>query len=171
MQPTPNVERKKKTNKETNKKGPKMKKPLLPLLLTLLILSPIKAKATQEALDLCEREQTLLTRAVAAECPTASLGVQTSLAQTILHRLESGKFGENLTCVIYTADFLNCIKTGRITLDLPQEILQQAACAVNIALSGGDPADGALYFASPENTMSPPAYITYREDGYIFGKR
>jgi len=144
---------------------------LLPLLLTLLILSPIKAKATQEAQVLCEREQTLLTRAVAAECPAASLGVQTSLAQTILHRLASGKFGENLTCVIYTADFLNCIKTGRITLDLPQEILQQAACAVNIALSGGDPADGALYFASPENTMSPPAYVTYREDGYIFGKR
>lgn len=120
---------------------------------------------------LSERERQLIIHAVAAECPHASYGVQVGLASVILHRLESGRYGKDAACVVYAAGFLQCTVSGCIAGFLPEDIRKQAECAVNTALQGGDPTNGALYFASPENHQTPPTHITYREGGYIFGKR
>ena len=120
---------------------------------------------------LSERELQLIVYAVAAECPNASYAVQVGLANVILHRLEDGRYGDDIAAVIYTAGFLQCTKSGRIAGYLPEEICQQAEHAVRTAIAGGDPTQGALYFASPENRQTPPTHITYKENGYIFGKR
>ncbi|MBQ7921353.1 MAG: cell wall hydrolase [Clostridia bacterium] len=142
---------------------------LLPVLLFQSAL-PVRCTAADPSF-LSEREREIIVRAVAAECPDASYGVQVGLAGVILRRLESGRYGNDAACVVYAAGFLHCTESGRIAGSLPEDALVQAEHAVETALRGGDPTDGALYFATPENHMTPPTRITYREGGYIFGKR
>lgn len=140
------------------------------LSLIFLLALPTRCIAAEETL-LSERERELIVRAVAAECPDASFGVQVGLAGVILRRLDSGRYGDDAACVVYAAGFLRCTKSGRIAGYIPEEILARGEYAVESAIRGGDPTNGALYFAAPDNHMTPPTEITYREGGYIFGKR
>lgn len=131
------------------------------LLLCTTIALPTYATATSP--------QTVeeIARAIAAECPNASFGVQIALAAVILHRMEV--YGLTAAQVIWSADFLACTDTGRIALPVEEKILAQAKAAVSYAMDGLDPTGGALGYGGGD-TGRTLCSVWYADEGYVFGE-
>lgn len=109
----------------------------------------------------------LTAKAVAAECPDASFGVQIALAAVIFNRMEDPRFGDTAAQVIWGADFLTCTTTGRIALPVGEEDFAKALSAVRYAAGGMDPTDGAVWYAGGD-TGRRSSRVCYGDGGYLF---
>lgn len=129
------------------------------LLAAALLSAPVSAYS----------EQTLrqTARAVAAECPEASFGVQIALAAVIFNRMEDPRFGGTAAQVIWSDDFLVCTRTGRIAIPPDPAVYDKALAAVSRAAEGMDPTDGALWYGGGQ-TGRRNAAVRFGDEGYLF---
>ncbi len=132
------------------------------LLLAALLSTPLQATPM-----LSEASMDLVARAVAAECGDAPYGVQIALAAVVLNRLEDGRFGDTAAAVVWGADFLTCTRTGRIAVPLDAAVYDRAYAAVQCALEGLDPTDGALRYGGG-GTGRTCSSVRFGDGGYLF---
>ncbi len=109
----------------------------------------------------------MVARAVAAECPEASYGVQIALAAVIFNRTEDPRFGSTAAQVIWSDDFLVSVRTGRIALPVDRRVYEQCLAAVRCAAEGMDPTDGAVWYGGGE-TGRKSSIVWYGDGGYLF---
>ena len=109
----------------------------------------------------------LVAAAVAAECPTASYGVQIALAAVIFNRMEDPQFGDTAAQVIWGDDFLTCTRTGRIAAPPDPLVYAQALSAARRAAEGMDPTDGALWYGGGQ-TGRQLSRFRFADEGYLF---
>ncbi len=128
--------------------------------------SPLQANAADRK-NYSEETLRLTAKAVAAECPDASFGVQIALAAVIFNRMEDPRFGDTAAQVIWGTDFLTCTTTGRIALPVEEEDFAKALSAVRYAAGGMDPTDGAVWYAGGE-TGRQNSRVCYGDGGYLF---
>ena len=137
----------------------KLYKTVTGLLSAALLSAPVSAYSQQTIHQAA--------RAVAAECPDASFGVQIALAAVIFNRMEDPRFGDTAAQVIWSDDFLVCTRTGRIALDPDPEMYSKALSAVSRAAEGMDPTDGALWYGGGETGRRAPT-VRFGDEGYLF---
>ena len=135
-------------------------KTILTLLLAWIAAPPAGAAYSPETIR-------LTARAVAAECPDASYGVQIALAAVIFNRMEDPRFGDTAAQVIWSADFLTCTVTGRIALEPEEAIYDKALSAANRAAEGMDPTGGAVWYGGGETGRQADG-IRFGDEGYLF---
>lgn len=127
------------------------------LLLAAILSAPVSA---------CPADAIyLVTKAVAAECPEASYGVQIALAAVIFNRMEDPRFGDTAAQVVWSDGFLNCVRTGRIMIPPDPAVWDQVYSAVTHAAEGMDPTGGAVWYGSTPFRGGVPCYA---DKGYVF---
>jgi N-acetylmuramoyl-L-alanine amidase len=87
----------------------------------------------------------LLQKIVWAEARGEDLDGQALVANVILNRLQSDKFPNSIEAIIYQENQFSPVTNGTLARATPNDETIQA---VEIALSGVDNSQGALYFAS-----------------------
>jgi len=138
----------------------------IPLILavSVLLCSPVSAEYSVP-----DSGVRLLALAVAAECGDAPFAVQIALAAVMLHRLEDPRFGDTAAQVVYAADFLSCTRTGRISVPPDPAVYDKALSAVQYAIRGMDPTDGAFWFGGGSTGRTAPAgRFRFLCDSYLF---
>ena len=131
------------------------------------VLSAILFSLPAQASPYSEQTLHLTARAVAAECPDASFGVQIALAAVIFNRMETPGFGDTAAQVIWASDFLTCTATGRIALPAEEKTFAQAMAAVRYAAEGMDPTGGAVWYGGGD-TGRTSGSVWYGDGGYLF---
>lgn len=140
-----------------------MRKNLYKTVLTLLLAGGLSSPAAA----IPEEAVQLMAKAVAAECPAASYGVQIALAAVIFNRMEDPRFGDTAAQVIWSDDFLTCTRTGRIVLPQDEAVYAKALSAVRRAAEGMDPTDGAIWYGGGETGRTSRTF-RYADEGYLF---
>ncbi|MBQ4605260.1 MAG: cell wall hydrolase [Clostridia bacterium] len=131
------------------------------------VLSAMLLSLPAQASSYSEQTLQLTARAVAAECPDASFGVQIALAAVIFNRMETPGFGDTAAQVIWASDFLTCTATGRIVLPAEEKTFAQALAAVRYAAEGMDPTGGAVWYGGGD-TGRTSGSVWYGDGGYLF---
>jgi len=98
----------------------------------------------------------LLARLVSAEAKGEPYKGQIAVAAVVLNRVKSSSFPNSIPDVIYEPGAFSPVANGEIW----KEPVSSAISAVNEALTGTDPAYGALFFFNPAKTTN--AYIWSR---------
>lgn len=110
--------------------------------------------AVEEEVDLRfepdEKEMELLARAVYSEARGEPMEGQVAVAAVILNRLEDGQFPNTVAGVIFQPRAFTAVADGQFWYT-PNEKSYQA---VEEALKGEDPSDGALYYYNPAKATS-----------------
>jgi len=128
-----------------------MKKFLAVLLFFTLFLVHALPAAADPVPALSSRDRQLLARVIAAECPDGTdFGVRIALAALVLNRIADGRFGDTAAQVIWGDGLFVSVQTGRVLHSPARETLACSLAAVDFAVSGMDPASGALWFGSSE---------------------
>jgi len=125
---------------------------------------------TVEIPSLCEAEADLLVRSAAAASrgnsrTEASYAARVGIIATVLNRMADSRFPDSAVRVI-SADrtFSRTAPAGIFS----EEELALTRSALNAALRGLDPTDGALYFSTPDTWVNRFA-VTCEIGGYSFG--
>ncbi|HET7627761.1 MAG TPA: cell wall hydrolase [Bacillales bacterium] len=92
----------------------------------------------------------LFAQLVYAEARGESFEGQVAVAAVVLNRMDSGKFPDTLSGVVYKSGAFSCVDNGAI-YNRPNE---EAYRAVYAAVAGWDPTDGALFYFNPEKSDS-----------------
>ncbi|HEU5140131.1 MAG TPA: cell wall hydrolase [Bacillales bacterium] len=92
----------------------------------------------------------LLAQLVYAEARGESLKGQVAVASVVLNRIDSGKFPDTVSGVIYERHAFTCVQNGTF-YDQPNK---EAYRAVYLAIQGWDPSYGSLYYFNPSKAKS-----------------
>lgn len=101
-----------------------------------------------------EKEMKLLARAVYSEARGESFEGQVAVAAVILNRLESPDFPNTISGVIFQPMAFTAVYDGQFWLE-PNEAAYRA---VEKALEGEDPSDGAIFYYNPVKATSSWIY-------------
>ncbi len=96
------------------------------------------------------REMELLARAVYSEARGEPMQGQVAVAAVILNRLEDGQFPDSISGVIFQPRAFTAVADGQFWYTPNQRSYE----AVEEALKGEDPSDGALYYYNPATATS-----------------
>lgn len=97
-----------------------------------------------------EKEMELLARAVYSEARGEPTEGQVAVAAVILNRLEDGQFPNTISGVIFQPRAFTAVADGQFWYTPNQKSFE----AVEQALKGEDPSDGALYYYNPAKATS-----------------
>lgn len=128
--------------------------------------------------SLCEEEAELLVRAVAfvargsmrsagkgSARVAAPYAARVGIIATVLNRMEDARF-PNAVVRIVASD--RTFSRMAFAVEIPERDLELTRAALQDALDGFDPTNGALYFSSPETWVNRFA-VTGSIGGYSFG--
>ena len=114
---------------------------------------------------LTEEDTSLLIHLVASEAGGFPYMTQVCFAAMVLNRVEDPYFPRGLRGVVFESGDFSSVLSGKVTGTLPEGFENSrkyriAKKAVDEALSGRDPTNGALYFSTAAGKSSPftPAY-------------
>lgn len=124
-------------------KAQKKKKP------AMTQVKPMK-KVSQNTGGLSKQDIHLMSRAVYAEGRGEPYVGKVAIAAVILNRLESEKFPDSVSGIIYEPLAFEAVSDGQINMS-PEE---ESKKAVRDALNGWDPSGGALYYFNPDKATS-----------------
>ena len=103
--------------------------------------------------EISDDELYLLNMITYMEAGNQSLEGQIAVTAVVLNRLENGAFGDCLWNVLFASNaFEPCQngqfvrRNGQVITQVPESLKEQIANAVDRALSGEDPTNGAYYF-------------------------
>lgn len=96
------------------------------------------------------KDMVMLARVVHGEARGESFEGQVAVASVILNRTRSESFPGSIEGVIYQPRAFDAVSDGQIWLDPDQKSLK----AAELALSGYDPTDGAIYYWNPAKTTN-----------------
>lgn len=119
-------------------------------------LAPGLSAARAPIVQVTPEERDLLARLVTAEARNEPIQGQTAVAAVVLNRLRHPAFPKTITAIIMEPGQFKCVETGRIA-DPPTG---SALLAVDRALAGEDPSNGALFFYNPVTTTTPGWWST-----------
>lgn len=117
-----------------------------------------------------EEEVRLLAAAINGEGRGEPYEGQVAIGAVILNRVESPKFPNSISGVIYQRGAFDAVADGQINLS----INDSAYRAAEDALNGWDPTDGALYYWNPATATSQWIWtvpITTRIGRHVFGTK
>ncbi len=97
-----------------------------------------------------KKEMELLARAVYSEARGEPTEGQVAVAAVILNRLEDGQFPHSISGVIFQPRAFTAVADGQFWYTPNQKSFE----AVEQALKGEDPSDGALYYYNPAKATS-----------------
>ncbi len=145
--------------------------------------APIRAEmvSPREAVFLSGEETELLVRSVSAAAggsmrideqrekdsrkTAASYAARVGIIATILNRLKDPRFPNSVPLIIVSdRTFPDTASAGKI----PEEDMALTRAALEAALLGFDPTNGALYFSTPTERINPFS-VTCEMEGYSFG--
>lgn len=101
-------------------------------------------------IELDEQEMELLARTVYGEARGESFAGQVAVAAVILNRLENPEFPDEVEEIVYEPLAFTAVADGQINLGYDEK----AYSAVEKALAGEDPSNGALYYFNPDKSTS-----------------
>ncbi len=107
-----------------------------------------------QRIDVTESERDILARAVYSEARGEIFEGQVAVAATVINRVESSEFPNDIESVVFQRTggsyAFSAVLDGQIYLD-PNETAYRA---VEYALGGWDPSEGALYYYNPVTATS-----------------
>ncbi|MGB4617644.1 MAG: cell wall hydrolase [Dethiobacteria bacterium] len=103
-----------------------------------------------QGLEIAPEEKELLARAVYGEARGESFQGQVAVAAVILNRVEDPRFPDSIAGVIFQPMAFTAVSDGQFWLEPDQEAYR----AVEKALQGEDPTEGALYYYNPATATS-----------------
>ncbi|AGB40440.1 Cell Wall Hydrolase [Halobacteroides halobius DSM 5150] len=112
----------------------------------------------------------LMTRTVSAEAKGESLVGQVAVAAVILNRVDSSKFPDSISGVIYQPWAFTAVARGHIWNNTPDERTIRATLA---AKRGWDPTYGSIYYYNPAKVETNWIYtrnVVRRIGKHIFAK-
>ncbi len=120
-----------------------------PLVATKEVISTqVQEKATETVKaenPLSQEDYNVLLKIVEAEAGGEDMKGKILVANVVLNRVESGKFPNNVSSVVYQKSQFSPVSDGRINTVTVSEDTEEA---VSRALAGEDYAQGALYFSA-----------------------
>ncbi|MCK4260485.1 MAG: cell wall hydrolase [Halanaerobiales bacterium] len=108
--------------------------------------------------DYSEADLGLLARLIFSEARGESYQGQIAVAAVVLNRIQSDKFPNTVSKVIYQPNQFSSVNDGQINL-IPNATAYQAA---RDALSGKDPSKGALFFYNPKTAKNMDWFRTLK---------
>ncbi|OPX86803.1 MAG: Spore cortex-lytic enzyme precursor [Pelotomaculum sp. PtaB.Bin104] len=111
----------------------------------------------------------LLAQVIEAEASGESYSGKVAVGAVVVNRTKSPDFPKTIPGVIYERDAFESVSNGHYLQPVTNEALQAATEAV----SGADPAGGALYFWNPTKSSSEWVYtrqITGRIGNHVFAR-
>ncbi|MEW9032490.1 MAG: spore cortex-lytic enzyme, partial [Planifilum fimeticola] len=108
------------------------------------------AKPVRSAPGVSKQDFDLLARAIYSEARGEPYVGQVAVGAVILNRIDSEKFPDTLSGVIFQPQAFEAVADGQIWLE-PDETAKKAAMD---ALNGWDPSGGALYYFNPDRAIS-----------------
>ncbi|SFF87639.1 spore cortex-lytic enzyme [Planifilum fulgidum] len=108
------------------------------------------AKPVRSAPGISKQDFDLLARAIYSEARGEPYVGQVAVGAVILNRIDSNKFPDTLSGVIFQPQAFEAVADGQIWLE-PDETAKKAAMD---ALNGWDPSGGALYYFNPDRAIS-----------------
>lgn len=111
---------------------------------------PDKKPAGDRASEFSESEKRLLAKAVYGEARGESFRGQIAVAAVILNRMDHAGFPDSVHGVIYQENAFTAVKDGQINLEPDREAMK----AVEKAIQGEDPTQGAVYYYNPRIATS-----------------
>ena len=126
----------------------KMPGPFVPHLTPDAQMQPLAEASTESYMD----NVNLLARVIMGEAGDEPYYGKVAVGAVLLSRMQSSAFPHTLSGVIFQPDAFESVANGFIRVRQPSSEAIQAAIA---ALSGWDPAYGALYFWNPAKPVSP----------------
>jgi N-acetylmuramoyl-L-alanine amidase len=100
--------------------------------------------------DVTPAEKRLLAKAVYGEARGESFKGQVAVAAVILNRTEHAAFPDSIRGVIYQKNAFTAVSDGQIQLEPDAKAVR----AVEMAIQGEDPTQGAVYYYNPEIATS-----------------
>lgn len=110
----------------------------------------VASETPQYIINFSQSEIDLLAKVVYAESKGQPFEGQVAVAATVINRIYSPKFPNTLTQVVYAPNQFSVVRNGAINRT-PNATAYQA---VEAAMRGQDPSNGALYFWNPKVSNS-----------------
>lgn len=104
----------------------------------------------EKRFDVTPSEKRLLAKAVYGEARGESFKGQVAVAAVILNRTEHAAFPDSIRGVIYQKNAFTAVSDGQIQLEPDAKAVR----AVEMAIQGEDPTQGAVYYYNPEIATS-----------------
>ncbi|MGA8941997.1 MAG: cell wall hydrolase [Thermoactinomyces sp.] len=110
----------------------------------------VKQPAGDRTSEFSESEKRLLAKAVYSEARGESFHGQVAVAAVILNRMDHADFPDSVRGVIYQENAFTAVEDGQIHLEPDREAVK----AVEKAIQGEDPTQGAVYYYNPRIATS-----------------